>query len=70
MAPPDFVADCRINHKSLFDKIVSNHSRKILKNISVVFYDMTSLYFEAEDEDDLRKIGYSKDGKFQNPQIM
>ncbi len=31
---------------------------------------MTSLYFEAEDEDDLRKIGFSKDGKFQNPQIM
>ena len=51
-------------------KIASNHSHKILKNISVVFYDMTSLYFEAEDEDDLRKIGYSKDGKFQNPQIM
>jgi len=31
---------------------------------------MTSLYFENEDEDDLRKIGFSKDGKFQNPQIM
>ena len=31
---------------------------------------MTSLYFEAEDEDDLRKTGFSKDGKFQNPQIM
>jgi len=46
------------------------HSRKILRQISVVFYDMTSLYFEAEDEDDLRKIGFSKDGKFQNPQIM
>ncbi|MCD6413343.1 MAG: IS1634 family transposase, partial [Elusimicrobia bacterium] len=29
-----------------------------------------SLYFEAEDEDDLRKIGFSKDGKFQHPQIL
>ena len=57
-------------HVQQVKKIVSSHSRKILKNISVVFYDMTSLYFEAEDEDDLRKIGYSKDGKFQNPQIM
>jgi transposase len=28
------------------------------------------LYFESADEDDLRKIGFSKDGKFQNPQIM
>lgn len=51
-------------------EIAYRHSRKILQRISVVFYDMTSLYFEAEDEDDLRKIGYSKDGKFQNPQIM
>jgi len=51
-------------------EIAYRHSRKILQRISVVFYDMTSLYFEAEDEDDLRKIGFSKDGKFQNPQIM
>ena len=50
--------------------IAYRYSRSILKHISVVFYDMTSLYFEAEDEDDLRKIGFSKDGKFQNPQIM
>jgi transposase len=30
---------------------------------------MTTLYFEASDEDDLRKTGLSKDGKHQNPQI-
>src|SRR3990170_2032505 len=46
------------------------HTKKTLGTISVVFYDMTTLYFDAEDEDDLRKIGFSKDGKFQNPQIM
>lgn len=57
-------------HSFLAQQIAYEHSRKILKHISVVFYDMTSLYFEAEDEDDLRKIGFSKDGKFQNPQIM
>ncbi len=51
-------------------EIAYRHSQKILKRISVVFYDMTSLYFEAEDEDDLRKIGFSKDGKFQSPQVM
>jgi transposase len=51
-------------------QIAYEHSRKILGRISVVFYDMTSLYFEAEDEDDLRRIGFSKDGKFQSPQIM
>jgi transposase len=50
--------------------IAYKHSLSILTHITVVFYDMTSLYFESEDEDDLRKIGFSKDGKFQNPQIM
>ncbi len=37
-------------------------------NIGVVFYDMTTLYLEASDEDDLRKTGFSKDGKHQCPQ--
>jgi len=31
---------------------------------------MTTLYFEAADEDDLRKAGFSKDGKHSNPQII
>lgn len=38
--------------------------------ISVVFYDVTTLYFEAADEDDFRKTGFSKDGKHQQPQIV
>ena len=38
--------------------------------MSVAFYDVTTLYFEAGDEDDLRKIGFSKDGKSQQPQIL
>jgi transposase len=31
---------------------------------------VTTPYFEAEDEDDFRKIGFLKDGKFQHPQFM
>ena len=38
--------------------------------ISVVFYDVTTLYFEIDQEDDLRKTGFSKEGKHQNPQIV
>jgi hypothetical protein len=38
--------------------------------IRIVFYDMTTLYFESSDEDDLRKAGFSKDGKHQCPQIF
>jgi len=58
------------HHKADVERIAYEYTKKTLKNITVVFYDMTTLYFEAEDEDDLRKIGFSKDGKFQCPQIM
>ncbi len=52
-------------------EISYTHTIKILQaDISVVFYDVTTLYFEAEDEDDLRKTGFSKDGKHQQPQIL
>lgn len=53
------------------EQIAFTHTKKILNDsISVVFYDMTTLYFEASDEDDLRKTGFSKDGKHQSPQIF
>jgi transposase len=56
--------------KPQVEKIAFNHTLKVLDNkISVVFYDMTTLYFEASDEDDLRRTGFSKDGKHQCPQI-
>jgi transposase len=35
-----------------------------------VFYDVTTLYFQIDDEDDIRKRGFSKEGKHQNPQIV
>jgi transposase len=57
--------------KEEVEQITFRHTRKVLGgNVSVVFYDMTTLYFEASDEDDLRKTGFSKDGKAQNPQIF
>lgn len=57
-------------YQRLVEDVSYQYVKTRLKTISVVFYDMTSLYFEAEDEDDLRKTGFSKDGKFQQPQIM
>ena len=57
-------------YKTQVEQIAFEYTKRILKDILVVFYDMTTLYFESEDEDDLRKIGFSKDGKFRNPQIM
>jgi len=37
--------------------------------ISLCLYDVTTLYFEAEKEDDLRKVGYSKERRV-DPQIV
>lgn len=56
-------------------RIVQNisveHTRKILGgHIGVLFYDVTTLYFEADYEDELRKTGFSKEGRHKNPQII
>ena len=65
-----FLDKVHSSYKEQAEDIAFLHTKKVLKNITVVFYDMTTLYFESGDEDDFRKIGFSKDGKFQNPQIM
>lgn len=36
----------------------------------LLFYDVTTLYFETFKEDELRKNGFSKDNKSQQPQIL
>jgi len=38
--------------------------------VDVVFYDVTTIYFESQNEDILRKYGFSKDGKIGNVQIV
>jgi transposase len=59
------------NHKQTAIALTFEHTKKILNNkTTIAFYDLTTLYFEATDEDDLRKTGFSKDGKAQNPQIL
>lgn len=39
-------------------------------NFDLLFYDVTTLYFEAFEEDELRKNGFSKDNKSGQPQIL
>jgi hypothetical protein len=38
-------------------------------DVSLVLYDVTTLYFEAEKEDDLRKVGFSKERRV-DPQVV
>ena len=59
------------SYKDELQKISYKHTLGLFGGvISVVFYDVTTLYFEISREDELRKIGYSKDGKSHNPQIV
>lgn len=39
-------------------------------NFDILFYDVTTLYFETFQEDELRRNGFSKDNKSQQPQIL
>lgn len=58
-------------HKRTVQNISYKHTLQVLGNsIQAVFYDVTTLYFEIEAEDELRKTGFSKDGKHQQPQIV
>lgn len=54
----------RLNHtqQEKVQDISVRHTRELLGgNIGVMFYDVTTLYFEADREDDLHKTGFSKD---------
>ncbi len=57
--------------KKKVEDISFDYTKNILGGrIGVVFYDMTTIYFEASEPDDFRIAGFSKEGKHQNPQIM
>ena len=50
---------------------VAQHSQSLLKGpLDVLFFDCTTLYFESFTEDDLKQNGYSKDCKFNQPQVL
>jgi len=52
-------------------QISVTHTRRILGGkIGLVFYDVTTLYFETDYSDDLRERGFSKDGKHAHPQVV
>ena len=63
----DILADKKIEiEEALFNR------NKSLFNLStdIVFYDVTTFYYESKNENELKKFGYSKDGKFGDVQIV
>jgi transposase len=58
-------------HKQQLQLISYQHTLRLFDGVlSAVFYDVSTLYFEASREDELRKLGFSKDGKPHCPQII
>ena len=57
--------------KDLVQRISVEHTRKILGGkIGLMFYDVTTLYFETSKTDVLREPGFSKDGKTAESQVV
>lgn len=57
-------------NKDRLTKIAFDFVSKKNDGIALIFYDVTTLYFETNNEDELRKKGYSKDHKNDLPQIV
>jgi transposase len=52
-------------------QISVEHTQRILGGkIGLLFYDVTTLYFESDYGDELRETGFSKDGKHSQPQVV
>lgn len=57
--------------QELIQQISVAHTKKILGGrIGLVFYDVTTLYFETDQGDGFRETGFSKDGKHSLPQVV
>lgn len=66
-----FLDELNSKLKTSIEQVTFEYTKKLLRGkVGVVFYDMTTLYFEASEEDDYRVPGFNKDGKHQQPQIM
>jgi transposase len=61
----------RCGRRGYRDQIATACFNHALTNgdVSLCLYDVTTLYFEAEKEDDLRKVGYSKERRV-DPQVV
>ena len=59
------------SQQELVQQVSVEHTRKILGGrIGLVFYDVSTLYFETDRTDALREPGFSKDGKTAESQVV
>jgi transposase len=50
---------------------IAGHTKKVVGDkVDVLFFDVTTLYFESIEQDELRRFGFSKDCKFKETQVV
>ena len=63
--------DIIAEHQDMLEKCFFEKTRSLFKSpISIVFYDLTTIYFESQQADALRRYGYSKDNKTDCVQVV
>ena len=63
----------RLDDKAIerLQRIVFDATRSLFdEKVDVLYFDVTTLYFESFEEDDLRQKGFSKDGKPKETQVV
>ncbi|PIP33007.1 hypothetical protein COY59_01620 [Candidatus Gottesmanbacteria bacterium CG_4_10_14_0_8_um_filter_37_24] len=60
----------KLDFQGQLEEKIADFTRSFYSTISVLFFDVTTLYYESFDEDDLRKFGFSKDNKAHQPQLV
>jgi transposase len=63
--------DLLAEHKSQLETALYNKHRTLFNmNVDVVFFDVTTFYFESQQADTLRDFGFGKDGKINEVQVV
>lgn len=63
--------DRLVEHESGIRKTITSSTLELFgSKLDVAFFDVTTLYFESVDEDELRAFGFSKDCKFKETQVV
>ena len=60
----------KLDFQNQLEVKMTDFIRSFSPTISVLFFDVTTLYYESFDEDNLRKFGFSKDNKSNQPQLV
>ena len=63
--------DSLLDKKDEFEKCVFQATESLcFSKVNMLLFDVTTLYFESVNEDDLKRFGYSKDHKFHSVQVV